>query len=70
MVGVVVLDVMDEVGDVECPEEGGMTDTFGDTYVDLNVSIIVGGVVEDAVHEGEVDHVDALPEVRGDVILM
>ena len=66
----VALDAMDEVGDVECPEEGGEPTAFGDPFVDLNVGIIIGETVKDAVHEGVVEGAKALPKVRGDVILM
>jgi hypothetical protein len=50
-VGVVTLDTMDEVGDVECPEEAGEPTAFGDVFVDLNVGIIIGETVKDVVHE-------------------
>ncbi len=66
----VTLDTMDEVGDIECPEEGGKAVAFGDVFVDLNVGIIVGESVEDTVHEGVVEGVETLSEVKRDVILM
>ncbi len=69
-VGVVSLDRVDEVGDVESPRKGGKTTVFGDTFEDLNVGVIVGEDVEDSVHEGVVEGVESLSEVRGDVILM
>ena len=61
----VALDAMDEVGDVECPEEGGEPTAFGDAFVDLNVGIIIGEAVK-----GVVEGAKTLPKVRGDVILM
>ncbi len=36
-VGVIALDGVDEVGDVETPQEGGEATDFGDTFEDLNV---------------------------------
>ena len=64
------MDAMDEVGDVECPEEGGEPTVFGDAFVHLNVGIIIGEDVKDTVHEGGPEDAKALPKVRGDVILM
>ena len=69
-VGMVSLDGVDEVGDVETPEEGRETTAFGQSFGDLDVGGVVGETVEDTVHEGVVECADALPEVRWDMVIM
>ena len=61
---------VNEVGDVETPKEGRETNTFRETLEDVDVGGVVGEPVEDTVHEGVVECVDALPEVKWDVIVM
>ena len=69
-VGMVSLDGVDEVGDVETPEEGRETTAFRQSFEDLDVGGVVGETVEDTVHEGVVECADALPEVRWDMVIM
>jgi hypothetical protein len=68
-VGMVTLDGVNEVGDVETPKEGRKTDVFRQTE-DLDVGDVVGETVEDAVHEGVLGCVDALSEVKWDMVIM
>ena len=65
---VVALDGVNEVRDVESPEEGGEATALGQAFVDVYVSVMIGETVKDAVHERVVEGADALPEVNGDVI--
>ena len=67
-VWVVALDGVNEVRDVESPEEGGEATALGQAFVDVYVSVMIGETVKDAVHERVVEGADALPEVNGDVI--
>ena len=69
-VGMVTLDGVNEVGDVETPEEGRETTAFRQSFEDLDVGGVVGETVEDTVHEGVVECADALPEVRWDMVIM
>jgi hypothetical protein len=69
-VGMVTLDGVDEVGDVESPKEGRKTTDFRQTFEDLDVGDVVGESVEDTVHEGVLEYTDALPEVRWDMVIM
>jgi hypothetical protein len=69
-VGMVSLDGVNEVGDVETPEEGRETTAFRQSFGDLDVGGVVGETVEDTVHEGVVECADALPEVRWDMVIM
>jgi hypothetical protein len=69
-VGMVSLDGVDEVVDVETPEEGRETTVFRQSFEDLDVGGVVGETVEDEVHEGVVECADALPEVRWDMVIM
>jgi hypothetical protein len=62
-VGMVSLDGVNEVGDVETPEEGRETTAFRQSFEDLDVGGVVGETVEDTVHEGVVECANALPEV-------
>jgi hypothetical protein len=66
----VTLDGVNEVGDVETPEEGRETTAFRQSFGDLDVGGVVGETVEDTVHEGVVECADALPEVRWDMVIM
>jgi hypothetical protein len=66
----VTLDGVNEVGDVETPKEGRETSAFCQSFEDLDVGGVVGETVEDTVHEGVMECVDALPEVRWDVVIM
>jgi hypothetical protein len=69
-VGMVTLDGVDEVGDVESPKEGRKTTTFRQAFEDVDVGSVVGESVEDTVHEGVMECTDALPEVRWDMVIM
>jgi hypothetical protein len=69
-VRVVTLDGVNQVGDVESPKEGRNTTTFRQAFEDMDVGGVVGKPVEDTVHEGVMECVDALPEVKWDVIVM
>ncbi len=51
-VGMVTLDGVNEVGDVESPKEGRKTTIFRQAFEDLDVGGSVGESVEDTVHEG------------------
>jgi hypothetical protein len=62
--------MLNEVGDIEVPKEGRKTVAFRQTFEDLDVGGVVGETVEDAVHEGVVECVDALTEVKGDIVSM
>ena len=48
------MDGVYEVGDVETPKEGGETTALRETFVDLDVGVVVGEPVENVVHEGVV----------------
>ncbi len=63
-VGIVTLDGVNEVGDVESPKEGKTTTTFRQSFEDLDVGGVVCETVEDVVHEGVMEYADALPEVN------
>ena len=69
-VGMVTVDGVNEVGDVEAPKEGRETTAFRQSFEDLDVGSVVGETVENVVHEGVVKCVDALPEVRWDMVIM
>ena len=69
-VRVVTSDGVDQVGDVKPPKEGRKTTTFRESFVDVNVGVVVSESVENTVHEGVMEGVYALPEVRWDVIIM
>jgi hypothetical protein len=43
-VGMVTLDGVDEVGDVESPKEGRKTTVFRQSFEDVDVGVIVDGV--------------------------
>jgi len=62
-VGMVSLDGVNEVGDVETPEEGRETTAFRQSFEDLDVGSVVGETVENTVHEGVVKCAYVLPEV-------
>jgi hypothetical protein len=66
----VTVDGVNEVGDVEAPKEGRETTDFRQSFEDLDVGSVVGETVENAVHEGVVKCVDALSEVRWDMVIM
>ena len=61
---------MNQVGDVKSPKEGRKTTTFRESFVDVNVGVVVSESVENTVHEGVMEGAYALPEVRWDVIVM
>jgi hypothetical protein len=69
-VGMVTLDGVKEVGDVETPKEGRETTTFRQVFEDLDVGVVVGETVEDTVHEGVTKCTDALSEVSWDMVSM
>ena len=69
-VGIVTVDGVNEVGDVETPKKGRETAAFRQSFEDLDVGGVVGETVEDTVHEGVVECADALPEVRWDMVIM
>ena len=66
----VTLDGVNQVGDVETPKERRKTSTFRQTFEDLDVDVVVGGPVENTVHERVMDLSDVLPEVKWDVVIM
>ncbi len=68
-VGMVTLDGVDEVGDVESPKEGRKTTVFRQVFDDVDVGD-VGESVEDTVHEEVMECTDALQEVRWDMVIM
>jgi len=69
-VRVVTSDGVDQVGDVKSPKEGRKTTTFRESFVDVNVGVVVSESVENTVHKGMMEGAYALPEVRWDVIVM
>ena len=69
-VGMVAVDGVNEVGDVEAPKEGRETTAFRQSFEDLDVGSVVGETVENVVHEGVVKCVDVLSEVRWDMVIM
>jgi hypothetical protein len=69
-VGMVTLDGVNEVGDVEAPKEGRETTVFRQVFEDLDVGGVVGETFEDTVHDGVMECVDALTEVRWDMVIM
>jgi hypothetical protein len=69
-VRVVTSDGVDQVGDVKSPKEGRKTTTFRESFVDVNVGVVVSEPVENTVHEGVMEGAYALPEGRWDVIIM
>jgi hypothetical protein len=69
-VGMVTVDGVNEVGDVEAPKEVRETTVFRQSFEDLDVGGVVGETVEDTVHEGVMECADALPEIRWDVVIM
>ena len=68
--GMVTVDGVKEVGDIEAPKEGRKTTAFRQSFEDLDVGSVVGETVENAVHEGVVKCADALPEVRWDMVII
>ena len=66
-VGMVTLDGVDEVGDVDAPKERRKTAAFRQAFEDLDVGGVVCETVENAVHEGVMECTDTLPEVRWDM---
>jgi hypothetical protein len=69
-VGMVTLDGVDEVGDVESSKEGRKTTVFRQVFEGVDVGGVVGESVEDTVHEGVKVYTDALPEVRWDMVIL
>jgi hypothetical protein len=69
-VRVITLDGVNQVGNVESPKERRKTTTFRQTFEDLDVGGVVGEPVEDTVYVGVMECVDALPEVKWDVIVV
>ncbi len=51
-VGMVTLDGVNDVGDVEDPKEGRETTVFRQVFEDLDVGGVVGETIEDTVHDG------------------
>ena len=68
--GMVTLDGVDEVGDVDAPKERRKTAVFRQAFEDLDVGGVVCETVEDAVHEAVMECADTLPEVRWDMVIM
>ncbi len=69
-VGMVTLDGVDELGDVESSKEGRKTTSFRHFFEGVDVGGSVGEFVEDTVHEGVMEVTDALPEVRWDMVIV
>jgi hypothetical protein len=52
-VGMVTVDGVNEVGDIEAPKEGRKTTAFRQSFEDLDVGGVVGVTIEDAVRPPE-----------------